>query len=261
MSPAAVLARVPVLGQDRTSGAAATQRLVADYATHVAGLEINPDAKRLRRRAAERMTGVHPDLRAWLARPTQARLADLSRSHAWPMICWAWVHGRLPVDLDLMLAKRQGDLYALWARAHPEDVARVAGCAGTLGWSASWTRQVSVVGLAVVALHAGGKSLDELTDDDITACTDALAAAPSLTRTLRGHNSARLFGLHHACYQLRICHTPPRMARPPAATIAQLLTAGVSQPGSVRSRCATSCWWPRRYGRAPAAAPSRDGSR
>src|SRR5664280_1838047 len=72
-------------------------------------------------------------------------------------------------------------------------------------------------------------SIEELTDDDITACTEALAAAPSLTTTVRGHNTARLFGLHHACYQLRICHTPPRIARQPAATIEQMLTAGVPQ--------------------------------
>ena len=115
-------------------------------------------------------------------------------------------------------------------RRNPEDVARVAGCAATLGWSANWTRQVSVTGLAVVAQHAGGKILQDLTDDDITACTDAITAAPSLTATLRGHNTARVFGLHHACYQLRICHTPPRIARRPAATLEQTLTVGVPQP-------------------------------
>jgi len=230
VSPAAVLARVAYVEDTGRSGVAATQSLLADYTTHVAALAINPDAKRLRHRAAERLTGVHPDLRAWLGRPTQARLADLSRSRAWPMICWAWVNGQLPVDLDLMLAKRQGDLYALWASAHPEDVARVAGCAPTLGWSANWTRQVSVTGLAVVALCAGGKTLAELTDDDLGACIDALTTAPSLTHTLRGHNTARVFSLHQACYQLRICHTPPRMARRPAATIEQLLTAGIAQP-------------------------------
>lgn len=118
------------------SGAMATQTLLADYKAYVAALPINPDAKRLRRRAAARLTALHPDLWAWLSRSTPARLADLSRSKAWPMICWAWVAGRLPADLDLMLAKRQGDLYALWARAHPEDVARVASCSTTLGWGA-----------------------------------------------------------------------------------------------------------------------------
>lgn len=230
MSAATVLAQASFADETTFSGEAATRFLVADYTTHVAGLGINPDARRLRRCAAEHLTGVHPDLWAWLGRPTQARLVDLNRSHAWPMICWAWVNGRLPVDLDLMLAKRHGDLYGLWASAHSEDVARVAGCAKTLGWGVNWAQQVSVTGLAVVALHAGGKSLEELTDDDITACTEAITAAPSLTATLRGHNTARVFGLHHACYQLRICHRPPRIARRPAATIEQMLTSGIAQP-------------------------------
>lgn len=138
MSPA-VLLQVPPVIQQPTSGAVATQRLLVDYYAHVAGLTINPDAKRLRRRAAERLISVHPDLWTWLSRPTPARMADLSRSHAWPMICWAAVNRGLPIDVDLMLAKRQGDLYARWASAHPEDVARVAGCAATLGWSEpSW---------------------------------------------------------------------------------------------------------------------------
>jgi site-specific recombinase XerD len=227
-----VLALAPHLydGQVRTSGAAATRRLMTDYTTYVASLAINPDAKRLRRRAARRLTDVHPDLWAWLSRPTPARLADLHRSQAWPLICWAWVAGKLPVDLDLMLAKRQGNLFALWAAAHPEDVARVASCSTTLRWSANWAHQVSVTGLAVVCLNAGAKTLEEITDDDITACTRALAEAPSLTRTIRGHNTARVFGLHHACYQLRICHRPPRIARRPAATIEELLAAGVPQP-------------------------------
>lgn len=90
--------------------------------------------------------------------------------------------------------------------------------------------QVSVTGLAVVCLNAGARSLDELTDDDITACTRVLAEAPSLTATILGHNTARVFSLHHACYQLRICHQPPRMARQPAATIEQALTGGIPQP-------------------------------
>jgi site-specific recombinase XerD len=231
MSPAAV-ARTPALfgAGAAVPGEAATRQLLADYAVHVARLTINPDAKRLRRRNARALTDTHPDLWAWLDRPTPARLADLRRSHAWPLICWAWVNGRLPIDLDLMLAKGHGDLYTVWAAAHPDDVARVAGCADTLGWAPSWARQVSVVGLAVVCLHAGAKTLDELTDDDISSCTAALAAAPSLSRTLRGHNTARVFGLHHACYQLRICHQPPRQARRPAATIEELLTADVPQP-------------------------------
>jgi hypothetical protein len=226
----AVLATASCADRGATPGRAATRQLLSDYTSHVRGLTINPDDRRLRRRAAESLTAAYPDLWVWLRRPTQARLADLGRSRAWPFICWAWVNGRLPVDLDLMLGKGHGDLYALWAQEHPEDVDLVAGCADTLGWSVNWARQVSVVGLAVVCLHAGGKSLHELTDDDITSCVTALAAAPELSRTLVGHNTARVFGLHHACYQLRICQRPPRIARRSAATIEESLTASVPQP-------------------------------
>jgi len=77
------------------------------------------------------------------------------------------------------------------------------------------TGMSGVLGLAVVALHAGGKTLGELTDDDITACTEALAAAPSLTTTLRGHNTARLFG--PAPRRLSAADLPPPAAdRAPA---------------------------------------------
>ena len=225
---AAVVRLVSLTVQER--GLVGTERLPADYHEHVAALVINPDAKRLRRRAAERLTNAHPDLWGWQARPASARLADSNRSHAWPLISWAAVTGRLPIDVDLMLAKRQGDLYSLWASEHPQDVARVMGCAATLGWSASWARQVSVAGLALVCLHAGGKGLGELTDSDITTCLDALAAAPSLTPSLRGHNTARVFSLHQGGYQLRICQQPARMTRARGLSIEQHLTADITQP-------------------------------
>ena len=62
MSPAAVAAPAALVLGETTSAVAATRAPLADYAGHVAGLVINPDAKRLRRRGAERLTSVHPDL-------------------------------------------------------------------------------------------------------------------------------------------------------------------------------------------------------
>src|SRR5262249_1275446 len=44
------------------------------------------------------------------------------------------------------------------------------------------------------------------------------------------HNSARAFSLHQACYELRICQQPPRMARPGEASLAQKVQT-ISQPG------------------------------
>ena len=43
------------------------------------------------------------------------------------------------------------------------------------------------------------------------------------------HNSARVFSLHQACYELRICQHPTRQARPGQASIAQRVQA-ISQP-------------------------------
>ena len=210
-------------------GVLATQRLLADYRAHVARLAVSRDAKRLRERSAEQLIALHPDLSAWLRRPTPARLADLQRSRAWPLLCWAAVHAGLPLDVDLILAKRQGDLYVCWASEHASDTDRLNGVGATLGWSAGWTRQISVVAHALVCLHSGGKPLSELVDEDFTSCVAALLAAPSLSATLRSHSTARVFSLHQACYQLRICQQPPRMSRAPALTIEQRLTADISQ--------------------------------
>ena len=83
--------------------------------------------------------------------------------------------------------------------------------------------------LALVCLTAG-KTLAELGDDDFAAFAQALAEAPTAGRDAWMHNSARVFSLHQACYELRICQHPPRQARPGQASIAQRVQA-ISQPG------------------------------
>jgi len=204
-------------------GAGAPDLLVA-YAEVVERLPIGPDARRIRRNAARRLFDIHPDLSAWMARPTPARLADLRRTGAWSFLCWCFVEGHLRPDLDLLLAKTPGDLYAGWADRHPEDVARVCEVARRFGWSANWTADVSRGGLALLCLWAA-KSLAELDDADFSGFAAALAASPSAGRDCRGHNQARLFSLHQACYELRICDAPPRKNRPRAATASEYLAA------------------------------------
>ncbi|MPZ89679.1 MAG: hypothetical protein GEU81_16790 [Nitriliruptorales bacterium] len=122
-----------------------------------------------------------------MARPTSARLADLRRAGAWPFICWCFVEGHLRPDLDLLVAKTPGGLYATWAARHPGDVAAVAEVAQRFGWSANWTRDVSSGGLALLCLWAG-KTLAELGDADFAGFAAELAAAPSATASARGHN-------------------------------------------------------------------------
>ena len=198
------------------------------YLKHVDELRIGADAKRVRRNAARALVDLHPDLHAWMLRSTPARLADLRRTKAWPFVSWFLVEGHLTPDLDFMLAKQQGDLYATWAARHPEDVDRIEEVAKRFAWSATWTRQVSVAGLALLCLLVG-KRLAQLADGDFALFTRTLQDAPTVTRTARQHNQARLFSLHQACYELGLCQTPPRRARPAAATLAEQLQA-IPQP-------------------------------
>ena len=69
--------------------------LLVAYADAVAALPIGPDGRRIRRNAAGRLLAVHPQLAAWMRRPTPARLADLKRTGAWPFLSWCFV-GRPP---------------------------------------------------------------------------------------------------------------------------------------------------------------------
>jgi site-specific recombinase XerD len=202
--------------------------LLIAYAEAVAQLPINPDAKRLRRNAATRLLTIHPRLVEWMARPTPARLADLKRIGAWPFLTWCFVEGSLRPDLDLLVAKNPGDLYQEWTSRHPDDVARIVGVAEQFGWSSTWTSDVSRGGLSLLCLTAG-KTLNELTDDDFDDFARSLAEAPSAGHHTWTHNSARVFSLHQACYELRLCQRPPRKARPGKATLAQHMQA-IPQP-------------------------------
>jgi site-specific recombinase XerD len=217
---------VPAAAALRREGA---PDLLVAYADAVAALPIGPDARRIRRNAAGRLLAMHPQLAAWMVRPTPARLADLQRTGTWPFLSWCFTEGHLVPDLDLLLAKTPGDLYRQWAVRHPGDVRLIMEVAERFGWSANWTRDVSRGALALVCLTAG-KTLCQLDDGDFAAFAQALAEAPSAGRDAWMHNSARVFSLHQACYELRICQQPPRMARPGKATIA-LRVQAISQPG------------------------------
>jgi site-specific recombinase XerD len=203
--------------------------LLVAYADTVAALPIGPDGRRIRRNAAGRLLALHPQLAAWMRRPTPARLADLRRTGAWLFLSWCFVEGHLTPDLDLLLAKTPGDLYLQWAARHTGDVQQITEVAQRFGWSANWTRDVSRGGLALICLTAG-KTLHQLGDGDFAAFARALAQAPSAGHHTWVHNSSRAFSLHQACYELRICQHPPRQARPGQASIAQRVQA-ISQPG------------------------------
>ena len=197
--------------------------LLVAYAEAADQLPIGPDARRLRRMAAARLLGFQPDLEAWMARPTPARLADLRRSGAWPFLSWCFLEGHLRPDLDLLLAKSPGDLYATWAQRHGHDVARLAEVAGRFGWSANWTRDLTA-GLALICLWAG-TDLDGLAGAAFERFAIELTSCPSTGRDARAHNGARAYSLHQVCYELRACECPPRKNMRRAATLAEALAA------------------------------------
>ncbi len=202
--------------------------LLVAYAAVVAELPAGPDARRIRRTGARRLLALHPQPERWMIRPTPARLADIKRTGAWPFLTWCFAEGHLAPDLDLLVAKDPGDLYRQWRIRNPGDVQRIAEVAQRFGWSANWTRDVSRGGLAVICLTAG-KTLRQLSDEDFAGFARALAQAPSAGHHSWVHNSARAFSLHQACYELRICQHPPRMARPGQASLDQRVQA-ISQP-------------------------------
>ena len=93
-----------------------------------------------------------------MERPTPARLADLARSRAWSFITWCFLEEILVPDLDLVLAKTPGDLYAEWGQRHADDVERVSEVAHRYTWSTNWTRDVTRSGLAMMCLWSGKPS-------------------------------------------------------------------------------------------------------
>jgi integrase len=184
--------------------------LLAAYAEHVAVLALTKCTRQQRGREARRFLARHPDLVTWMRRDTRQRLADLHRDHAWPFVSWCLVAGHLTGDLELLLAKPGGvDLPAVWAAAHPSDVDRVAAAGRQLGWSANWTRQVSLLALSTVCLWAGA-ALEELTEQTFTALLGELDRVAHVSASARLHARTRLYALQQACYQLGLLERPPR---------------------------------------------------
>jgi integrase len=204
--------------------------LLSTYIDHIRGLSIGKCGCDARRRSARRFLEHHPDLGAWLARPTPGRVADLHRDEAWPFVVWAGVAGRVRLDVELLLAKPGGvDLSAVWDRLHPGDIQRAeAVCAG-LSWSANWVRQVARHSLPVVCTWAA-KRLDALNDEDLAGFRAEVERSAHLTESAREKARNRLFAVGQICFQLGSASRPPRRGvSEPARTPAEL-AALISQP-------------------------------
>jgi integrase len=201
--------------------------LLADYLTFVDSLDVDKSVRSARRVAARRFLERHPSFQVWMARPTPARLTDLHRHKAWPLLTWAAVDRRVSVDLELLLAKPSGvDVGVWWLLAHPDDETVARRAVDELGWSANWTHQVIRHTMPVLCLWLD-KTLTELTVDDFAAAaTEANQAC--VRASTRDRFIGRCSALWQLCFQAGIVDEPPPDPKPPsrspvehASTIAQ----------------------------------------
>ncbi len=183
--------------------------LLAGYAGFCATLPITDKMRRVRLRAARAFLAAHPDLDAWCARPLTARLADLRRIEAWPLLCYLACEGTVRLDIDLLLAKEIGGLGATAERYWAADFGRAAEVAARLRWSPRWRGDVLREGLPLILVWSG-KEIGELREGDLDAFRAAIEASPAATRWSRRGYGARLFSIRILLYELGILGTPPR---------------------------------------------------
>jgi integrase len=210
--------------------------LLAAYRLFCAGLTRGPDAVQLRLRLAEVFLAAHPDLTVWMTRPLDARLADLRRCKAWPLICFAVVTGRLRCDVDLLMAKKLGGLGRCAEDEYPGDFAVLREAAARLSWGRQFTEQVVRQAL-VAAIAFTGRAPHELIIADLDELDAAVDASPHISATQRFTHHKQTHGVRQLLYEARIVHTPAP-TRGEATSNATKLAHAVSAPEILRTMTA-----------------------
>jgi integrase len=231
----------------------ADHSLMAGYVDHIRALSLSDRALRDRLRLARRFLELHPDLGTWIARPLPARLTDLRRFRAWPLITWAILVGRVRADLDLLLGKDLGGFGGTAEHVFAADYAEARQAAARLGWSQPWTDAVLRECLAVVCAWAG-KTMRQLTQTDIGAFDAAVGNSTAARPWTRRAYRARLHSLAQLLFEARVLDQPPRrgcragslaerLAAVPAPELRRVMLrylearAAVLRPASVSSLC------------------------
>ena len=200
--------------------------LLGGYIAFCRDLCVSDRALRDRLRAARSFLATHPDLDGWMRRPVPARVTDLRRTQAWPLIGWAILSGHVTADLELLLVKDFGTLGTTAKQLMPGDFADANAAADRLGWSPTWARSIVREAL-VLTIAATGRTLRQLTADDLDGLNEAIAACPLITDHARKRHRAQLFGLAQLLFECRVIDAPPVRHYPPAASIAQRFVAAL----------------------------------
>jgi len=209
--------------------------LLSGYVAHCQALQVSDRALRDRLRLARQFLARHPDLDAWMARPLDARLADLRRIRAWSLVSYAVLAGHVRVDIDLLVAKDLGGFGRAAEVMFADDVARVRAACVQLGWSSRWTLDIVRECLSLVLAWCG-RRMSELTTAELDAFAAALDATPACSACSRKAYHARLHGLRGILYECRILDVPPKRGRRGASVAERLAVVAAPEIHRVMER-------------------------
>ncbi|MGH9189867.1 MAG: tyrosine-type recombinase/integrase [Acidimicrobiales bacterium] len=202
--------------------------LLRGYDDYVGGLGLGADAAGLRHRQAKAFLAAHPDLGAWMARPLDARLVDLARTKAWPLITWAVLTRRVTADVDLLVSRHLGGMHRAAEAMFPTDFAAIRQSAERLGWGPRWAEHVVVYPLTL-AVAWSGRPPAGLADADIDALASAVEASPVVPAARRARHRRDLGRLRQVLFEARIVDRAHQPIRTTARGVAGYLN-GVAAP-------------------------------
>jgi integrase len=197
----------------------ASPGLLDDYLHHVAGLGLSGRAVRDRVRIARDFLARHPDLQEWVTGPATARVVELKRTGAWPLVCYAIGTGRVRLDLDLAGVKHLTGLGEAIEDRDPAGFAAARTAGLRLGWKPSWVETVLGECLAVLLAWHGGV-VAGLTADVVDAFDSGLRSSMTMPRSSVRAYRCRLASLRQILFETRVTDTPPRRG-PRARTLEQ----------------------------------------
>lgn len=203
-------------------------RLLEDYRGYCAGLDRGADARDLRLRQASRFLAAYPDLAAWMARPADARLADLRRFKTWPLLTFAVLTGRLRLDADLLVSKRLGGLGRCAEERFAGQFAALREAAARLSWGSQHTENIVRQGV-ITAIAFTGKPPAGLTVEDLDRLDTEIGASPRLSAAERHWRRKLARGVRELLYEARIVNIPPPSGRASIPEEARL-SAAVDPP-------------------------------
>jgi integrase len=218
----AVAARVGGTRPAPRPGAVRGARLLEDYRAFCATLDRGTDARGLRLRQAARFLAAYPDLNAWMSRPAAARLADLRRFKAWPLLTFAVLSGALRLDADLLASKRLGGFGRCAEDQFAGQFAALRQAAARLSWSPRHIEAIVRQGV-VTAIAFTGKPPHELTGQDLDELDAQIAESPRLSAAERHRRRKLARGVRELLYEARIVNTPAGSGRtsvPPEGRLA-----------------------------------------